>query len=94
MSHAHGSCMPPLSCNHTCNLTLIFQLYGEPLPEHANRYMPSRQVQGIDCEAMDADKSNRDSIKAQKVRDAIICCECSKPRCVYSMQKLSTAQVK
>ena len=31
--------------------------------------------------------------ESQKVRDVVLCGECSKPRCIYSNKKLTTEQV-
>ncbi|XP_056008509.1 uncharacterized protein LOC130051170 [Ostrea edulis] len=67
---------------------LSFQeMYGQ---ETGDEHRPSAQVR--DDPASVNDRINREIFKTQKVRDVIVCGECSKPRCVYSDKKLTREQ--
>lgn len=60
--------------------------------ETGDEHRPSAQVR--DDPASVNDRINREIFKTQKVRDVIVCGECSKPRCVYSDKKLTREQVR
>ncbi|XP_055995645.1 uncharacterized protein LOC130046796 [Ostrea edulis] len=62
-------------------------MYGQ---ETGDEHRPSAQVR--DDPASVNDRINREIFKTQKVRDVIVCGECSKPRCVYSDKKLTREQ--
>ncbi|XP_048735490.2 uncharacterized protein LOC125650953 [Ostrea edulis] len=59
-------------------------------PAPGDEHRPSAQVR--DDPASVNDRINREIFKTQKVRDVIVCGECSKPRCVYSDKKLTREQ--
>ena len=61
------------------------QLYGKPPDE---KDCPSLQK----SVAAQTDSSRRELLVSTKVRKAITCDECTKPRCVYSRSKLCRAE--
>ncbi|XP_052780079.1 uncharacterized protein LOC128217176 [Mya arenaria] len=66
-------------------------VFGKPLTR--DKYRPSSKKHGdFDEESEDHDKQNRDIFKVEKVRDAVLCGECHKPRCVFSANKLDRQQ--
>ena len=59
------------------------QMYGR---KTTDRHRPSLQLDSLEKES---DKEHRVLLVAARVRDFLRCCECSKPRCVYSASKFS-----
>ena len=75
----------------TCTLLLkLLQLYGT---ETTDCHRPALVKHGIPLEAQEHDKAHSDVLKSGKARGFIKCTECGKPRCVYSMTRLSLDQV-
>ena len=70
------------------------QLYGQ---KTSDKYRPSvlKRVKdsGITEEALAEDKVYAECLKSTKIRDAVICAECDKPRCIYAMNRLTLDQV-
>ena len=67
-------------------------MYGNPPTIDAHR--PStKNTTTFDDADIDHDKLNREVFKAGKVRAAIKCGECNKPRCVYCQSKTDREQV-
>lgn len=81
------NCVSDFSPHSFCRI----QLYGT---ETSDKYRPSASGSGqYDLQSVEADKRNRDLLKAGKVRDVLLCGECGKPRCVYAQLKLDRQQV-
>ena len=66
---------------------LVKKVYGQ---ETNDDHRPSDTPANPQSEA---DHQNREMFRSQKVRDVVLCGECSKPRCIYSNKKLTTEQV-
>ncbi|XP_033730726.1 uncharacterized protein LOC117320173 [Pecten maximus] len=65
-------------------------VYGKDVDE---THRPSAQNStDFDDSSVEMDRRNREILKAGKARDIIICGECSKPRVVYSGNKMSREQ--
>ena len=65
------------------------QLYGT---ETTEKYRPSLN-QGEDREGLEENKKHIDVLKQAKVRGAVECAECDKPRLVYSMTTMNMDQM-
>ena len=73
----------------------------EPDPTNKEHYLPFEKMYGKNTSDIfrpslkedniekEPDKAHRSLLVAARVRDYILCCECSKPRCIYSASKLS-----
>ena len=59
------------------------QMYGK---KTSDKYRPSRQSDSTEKET---DKDHRALLIAGRVRDVILCSECSKPRCVFAATRLT-----
>lgn len=59
------------------------QMYGK---ETTDSHRPSLQLDSVEKES---DKQHRALLVAARVRDVIVCCECSKPRCVFAATRFS-----
>ncbi|XP_052250554.1 uncharacterized protein LOC127857879 isoform X2 [Dreissena polymorpha] len=67
------------------------QLFGKALTR--DKYRPSTRPCGTyDEELQNHDKENREILRNEKLRDAVLCGECSRPRCVFSPNKLDRQQ--
>ncbi|WAR05775.1 hypothetical protein MAR_021144, partial [Mya arenaria] len=73
-------------------LSFAQNVFGKPLTR--DKYRPSLKKHGdFDEESEEDDKQNRDIFKVEKVRDAVLCGECHKPRCVFSAKTLDRQQL-
>ncbi|XP_063434558.1 uncharacterized protein LOC134715936 [Mytilus trossulus] len=63
------------------------ELYGQNTGEEQHRPGAAHKA-----EENENDKQRRDLFKNNKVREVILCSECSKPRCIFSEKKLSREQ--
>ncbi|XP_052268364.1 uncharacterized protein LOC127869745 [Dreissena polymorpha] len=67
------------------------ELFGKALTR--DKYRPSTRPCGTyDEELQNHDKENREILRNEKLRDAVLCGECSRPRCVFSPNKLDRQQ--
>lgn len=62
------------------------ELYGQST---CDKHRPSLLAQGAD---KIADSEHRQLLVAGRVRDSLICSECTKPRCIYAASKLSVLE--
>ncbi|XP_052212795.1 uncharacterized protein LOC127847150 [Dreissena polymorpha] len=67
------------------------ELFGKALTR--DKYRPSTRPCGTyDEELQNHDKETREILRNEKLRDAVLCGECSRPRCVFSPNKLDRQQ--
>ena len=62
------------------------QMYGKTTTDS---HRPSCQSEQVEKEI---DKQHRALLIAARVRDVLVCCECSKPRCVFAATRLSYSE--